>query len=286
MTRFKRLLVPIDFSPGSRVALLRAVEIARRCGGELTLQTIVEPREVNTLAYMYRGNDVEQQLIARFAESLDRAVEEAGGADCTVHRLVTLGTPFLEVLKAGLRLGADLVVIASRGTTGIESLFPLASTTYRVVRQAPCSVFCVPPDPAPVDLAGQPRTVLVPVDFSDHSMRALGAGVELAAGLGARLVLLTVDEDLQRPEHEAVALDRLREAAMGFDVAGLDVSYRVAHRNAVQSILQVAEEEGADPIVIGSHGGANVLRNLLLGDTVYQVVRRAKCGVMIIKAAV
>lgn len=278
MTCFHRILVPIDFSPGSRVALQRALELAAACGATLTLHTVVEPREVNTLAYMVRGDDVERQLVARFTESLDRVVEEAGGAGSEVQRVVTLGTPYLEVLKAGLGVGADLVVIASRGSTAIDSLFPLANTTYRVVRQSPCSVLCVSPAPPPSEAA---RTVLVPVDFGAHSLRALSVGAELARGLSARLVLLTVDEGTGA---EQEALVRLHDAAAQRDMAGLTVCFRVAQRNAAQAILEVADEEGADPIVIGSHGHATVLRDLLLGDTVYQVVRRARRDVLVVKS--
>ena len=299
MEDFKRLLIPLDFSEGSREALRRGVEIARASGAELVLQTVIEQREVNTLAYMFRGDDLNKHLVHRFDSALASAIEEAGGADLTYRKVVTLGTPFLEVLKVGLRVGADLIVISSRSSGGLNDIFPLANTTYKVLRQSPCSVYSVPlPEVPATEPDASARPILVPVDFSDYSRRALHRAVTLARQSKARLHLLNViegsrDDSLREVYHESSSGTPDAATPPGpssfdhfladFDLDGLDTTTQVADRNASQAIVRVAAEIKADLIVIGSHGRGNLLQNLLLGGTVYQVVRRAGCGVMVVK---
>lgn len=279
----RRILVPIDFSPGSHQALREAVRLARACGADLTLQTVIERREVNALSLLVRGNDVDEQLVTRFSEALERALVDAGGAGCAAQRIVTLGVPFAEVLAAGARIEADLVVIASRSGGPFDAILPLANTTYRVVRQAPCSVYCVPPFPD--GAARRPTTrppVLVPVDFSASSHAAAQLGAEIARNTKSPLVLLTVVDGAEEAD-EGAALGRLGAVAATLGVEPELVAVRGA---PVASILRVAAEKSAFPVVIGSHGPGRGLRSILLGDTVYQVARQLQGGVLVVKVPI
>jgi nucleotide-binding universal stress UspA family protein len=282
MHTFAKVLVPVDFSPTSRHALRRAVEIARRGGAHLVLQTVVEQRELNTLSFMYRGDDLDRQLTERFDGALARALLEAGGDDVEAERIVTLGTPFLEVLKAGHSVGADLIVVPSRAGGALDALVPLANTTYKVLRQASCSVYSVAPADDREDAAGP--TILVAVDFSAHSRAALCRAGALAGQLQGRLHLVyALDGSSDAQDADPQGALQAFAASCGLDDA--DLTLHVAGGSPVGAIVKTAESVRADLIVMGSHGRANVLKGLLLGDTVYQVVRRAATSVIVVKGA-
>lgn len=274
------MLVPIDFSPGSREALREAVRLATACGAELYVQTVIEQREVNSLSFLMRGDDVEAHLIARFTEALERALHDAGAETCTAHRIVTLGVPFSEVLEAGARVGADLVVIASRGSGPFDAILPLASTTYRVVRQAPCSVYCVPPGEEAPAQGQETPPVLVPVDFGPPSLAAATLGAGIARCTGAPLALLCVVPAAGGPEEEQA---RARLGELAASLGAPEAAVQVAVGAPVPTILEVARTSGALPVVIGSGGPGRGLRSFLLGDTVYQVVRQLRRGVLVVK---
>ena len=144
--------------------------------------------------------------------------------------------------------------------------------------------------------------ILVPVDFSDYSEAALLLASDLAAGLGARLVILHVVHDpLNMPGYYA-RMARKKTLTRMEDVAGemLDeflagVAKRHPEREAlhkpelllvkgipVTRILQVAEKQRASMVVMGSKGTTG-LRHLLLGSVAEQVVGLARLPVTIVK---
>ena len=66
------------------------------------------------------------------------------------------------------------------------------------------------------------------------------------------------------------------------DEAGINVERRIVVGEPAHEIVRLAAENGADLIVIGSHGRTGVTR-LLMGSVAEAVVRRAKCSVLTVK---
>ena len=60
----------------------------------------------------------------------------------TIHPLLVEGHPAEEIIRAAARTHADLVILGSRGMTGLKGAF-LGSVSRRVARHAPCSVLVV-----------------------------------------------------------------------------------------------------------------------------------------------
>lgn len=134
------------------------------------------------------------------------------------------------------------------------------------------------------------RTILVAVDGSDHSVRALQQGERLAKAFDARLVLVHAfqvadiaghsDYSIQlerRKEHGQGVLDAARAAVE--DASRLEAAVLKAGQ-AAESILEVADEHEADLMVVGSRG-LGALEGVLLGSVSLRVAQNAKCAVMI-----
>jgi universal stress protein A len=143
--------------------------------------------------------------------------------------------------------------------------------------------------------------VLVPVDFSEPSRRALAWAFDYATRAPCEMHVLHVVEDhlsdlfpaaaRERIDSEiaAVTLEAEEELArMIPDVAErreVEPLHRhVARGRPVSEILRVAEKIGAEMIVVGSHGRSG-LAELLLGSVAEAVVRRAVCPVVCVKGA-
>src|SRR5687767_881938 len=137
--------------------------------------------------------------------------------------------------------------------------------------------------------------ILVPTDFSPQSEAAWGLARRLARAVGAEVVLLHAFVEAPLYSESAFAAERVREAyaagrtwvagqlarwAANAQQEGLTVrtllrSGGVAH----EEIVDAARVEGADLIVIGTHGYGGVDR-LLLGSVADRVLRRASCPVL------
>jgi nucleotide-binding universal stress UspA family protein len=136
------------------------------------------------------------------------------------------------------------------------------------------------------------RTILHPTDFSERAGYALQLAAALARDYGARLVVLHVvtpptvvygeavvpvsPEELRAPAREQ--LDRLR-----LPRPDVRAERRLEEGEAVEEILRVARDIGADLIVLGTHGRTGLGR-LLMGSTAETVVRKASCPVLTVKA--
>jgi universal stress protein A len=143
------------------------------------------------------------------------------------------------------------------------------------------------------------RKILVPVDFSDPSQRALDAAISVAKHFGSELTLFhcyplplpsltRVPYDSITPEGyvEAVRTAALARITQWRDKAvaqGVPADARVCAGVPASEISAIAEELGVDLIVIGTRGLGG-LEHVLLGSVAERTVRIAPCPVLTIKA--
>lgn len=161
--------------------------------------------------------------------------------------------------------------------------------------------------------------ILVPVDYSDHSDRALQWGASLAEKYGAQLLLLHVisraSENLSErgaertdtllpfaldnpsvyrapsAQREVMSVDLvemaqndLKDLAIAKLNASVSASPTVGVGEPAEEILRVARDEAVDLIVMGTHGRTG-LHHVLLGSVAETVMRTAPCPVFTVKAA-
>jgi nucleotide-binding universal stress UspA family protein len=141
------------------------------------------------------------------------------------------------------------------------------------------------------------NNILIANDFSKSAEHAILYGVYLGKRLGGRLHNVHVNvlhPDLSdRPEEYRTTdaddlLERLKEVQRGnlpsgqaFAPWGLDIVHEVKRDvAAAPAILEYADEQDIDLIVMGTHGRRGV-RRLLVGSVAAEVVRRARCPVLI-----
>ena len=133
--------------------------------------------------------------------------------------------------------------------------------------------------------------MLVCIDGSEHSIKALDYAVKLAEKAGSRVSLLNVQERRSyvhlSPYAEAVfgELGRqiLSNALFAIGKEGLKAEKRVEFGVISDSIVEVAEKENHDLIVLGSRG-LGAVKRFLLGSVSDKVSHKAKFSVLIFPA--
>ncbi|AET70033.1 universal stress protein UspA-like protein [Desulfosporosinus orientis DSM 765] len=138
------------------------------------------------------------------------------------------------------------------------------------------------------------RRIVVPVDSSALSRRALEYALELCKGTGAELTVVYINPIIPSwyggsiPERcftllEAIGTEEsLNNLLSDLDVKSLSISKKTAAGNPVTLIIGMAKEEKANLIVMGSRG-FNWLTGLLLGSVSQWVIKYAPCPVLIVK---
>ncbi len=142
------------------------------------------------------------------------------------------------------------------------------------------------------------ESILVGTDGSDAAGVAVSRAVRLASALGARLQIVSayepvpaqrlrvarvhVPSDVQVNMREEVLalLESSRRAAQDAGVSRVETFARVG--DAADAILDVAEEQGADLIVVGNKGMTGATR-FLLGSVPNKVSHHAPCSVLIVR---
>jgi nucleotide-binding universal stress UspA family protein len=141
----RRVLVPFDFSAPARAALADAAEVARRLDSRLLLLHVVEERRAREdYGPLPRASDaaVEQAVTVARLRLADLLSYLAPGVPGDVE--VRTGTPATEILAAAARPDVDLIVMSTRGLSGVRRLF-FGSTAEEVLRLAAVSVLLVKP---------------------------------------------------------------------------------------------------------------------------------------------
>ena len=135
--------------------------------------------------------------------------------------------------------------------------------------------------------------VLVPVDGSDGSRKALDCALSVCTSVGARLTALAVEgklpayaaslgevEEVKREKDEYFA-GVLAEAQRTADERGVPVRTELVPGHAAEVITHYARAHGHDLIVIGHRG--HFLGDVLLGSTADRVAHHAHCPVMVVR---
>jgi universal stress protein A len=139
--------------------------------------------------------------------------------------------------------------------------------------------------------------ILVPVDFSACSAKALDYALAFARPAHAEIILLHVVEPVCLPmygqeitaDYSALqaslrntAREHLAEFSRGKGAADSPMKLRVSEGSSWGEIVDTAKREGVDLIVLSTHGHTG-LRHVLLGSTAERVVRHATCPVLVVR---
>ncbi len=145
MSTFRRILYASDFSPASRPAFRRALDLARANRARLTL-VHVSSAVIPLMGEGYTPAQVYDKWIADVRADaqrrLGRLVAQAKERGVRAKGLVLEGIPHERILRAARSTRADLIVLGTHGRTGLGRVL-LGSVAARVVTLAPCPVLTV-----------------------------------------------------------------------------------------------------------------------------------------------
>jgi nucleotide-binding universal stress UspA family protein len=294
--QFRQILCPVDFSEYSRTALRHAAVLARRNKCRLTILFVNDP--LLGAAAAAAAYDV-QALTTRTTAELRRFAADVIGPDTQTVSIVTaFGHPAPEIKKAAQRIGADLVVMGSRGLTGPAKWF-LGSTTERVLRSTGVPVLVVPPTKNRSRsewgraLRSWPgKRVLVPVDVADHALadvrtvmnalRAFDAAPLLVSVVPAARFPSWLKMDKRTYDRDRVEAARKRLEKIARSV-GNDAECRVVTGDPAEQIAACAADTRAGLIVLTLKRASSRL-GPRQGSITYRVLSREVTPILAIPA--
>ena len=280
--RIDAILAATDLSSAGQAAIAAAAGLARITGARLHVVHAVEDNGagVGSRDLQKARRDVREQL---------SAITPAVPVNAGVH--VAVGAQHEAILQWAEEVGADLLVIGPyRGERASGE--PLGTVADQLVRTSdvPCLIVRGP-------LSLPLRCIVVPSDLSEAAQGAMdvafiwGTALRMprSSGQTTRLVAVhaTPDATEGQPAEDAPpaedALSRqLADAAGRTGANGMDASSTVLHNgDASEAILGFATDEGADLVVLGTHGASARGRGEV-GSVSSAIARAAELPVLLV----
>jgi nucleotide-binding universal stress UspA family protein len=279
---FQNILFAADFSPCSGTALQHALGLSQRYGSMLYTVSVV-PAEISDDVEppdpFYLRHSAENKMAKLVKSGLFHGIK--------YHELVKEGF-VLEVLSDLINeLDIDLIVLGTHGRGGIKKLV-LGSVAEEIVNCASCAVLTVGPHVSPKLVPElKLRRVLYATDLLLGSTRALAHALWLVEREHAHLTLLHVlkmpsDVPLGYLEAERdIAMKRLVQLLPPETAPSVESEFIVEIGAPAERIIKIAEDQGADLIVMGPHHTLHPLVSAHLPwVTPHQVLCHVGCPVL------
>jgi nucleotide-binding universal stress UspA family protein len=139
----RRILVPLDFSHHAEAILEWGAHLAKEHGSQVILVHAYHlPVEFQQLEGAYLPPDFWTNVKTEAQQVLERHAERLRAQGIAVETVVREGYPATVIQEEAEERHADLIVIGTRGLTGLKHLL-LGSVAERVVQKAPCPVLTV-----------------------------------------------------------------------------------------------------------------------------------------------
>ena len=299
MRRFRNILFYADGSTDASSALRRAVKLAEGNGARLTVLDVIEPVDTPREVASRFAVDLNELLKERRLAALDAMIAPFRRDEAMIYTQVLRGVGFIEVIRAVLRNGFDLVVKPARPPAAFsERVF--GSTDMHLLRKCPCPVWIdhAAAEPsyrqvlAAVDpLAGDPGCDRLVMDLATSLAAREGAGLAVVHAWrlegesmlrhGRLRMPRTELEDLLRDtEHEhRAAVEGLLSL---YDLAADGRQVHLVKDDPAPAIRRVAERLAADVIVMGTVGRSGV-PGFFIGNTAEEVLQTTTASVLAVK---
>ncbi len=284
MGKYKRILVAIDRSESGKNALHQAFNLANEEKCWITVTSVVPPFEGEAEGLGTK------EIKAALRKPCDDALAEVNKIVKNEHTFVKTVCEEGEVHERIVDLAdaesCDVIVMGRHGRRNIERML-MGNVTARVIGHFQRDVLVVPKGTA----IGW-KTIILATDGSKYSVAAGKRAISLAKSYGGALkVLSVVDVASEFYDEAPQAVDSLVKQAKEYvaDVkkqaedAGVNADTFIREDEVYLAINNLAQEEKADIIILGSHGRTG-LRRLLMGSVTEKVIGHSFCPVLVVKS--
>lgn len=299
---FNKILVPFDGSELAERALATALKFGADAEDQVLLLRVVIPEKVlMPNVYDQSGAVLLPDQSHRLAhwEALDylQTIQKSKLLAQSRMRVQTVDGEAPEmIVETAEEENVGLIVMSSHGYSGLTR-WMLGSVAEKVLHAARCPVLVIR-SPQPI------RHMLIPLDGSELSERALEPSLAVAISLGCAVTLLRAVKLIQTSEIERLdqcerglgprLVEDIHEEAEAYlsrlatthRPSGLQMETMVVHEPAADSILHYAERHGIDLIAMSTHGRTGLQRwNASRGSITEKVLRGGRHSMLIVRPA-
>ena len=274
----KNILVPIDFSAQARYAAKVAASIAKRTQAKIFLLHILElpSGTVDPAGYGFSNNTPSALLfLKRARESFEEFKKSSFFEGLEVEDSVQFHRAFDGIIDESKKQKADLIVMGSQGTSGLEEML-IGSNTEKVVRNSKVPVLVIKQDRADFDI----KNIVFASNFKQKNKVAFQSVLNFAALFNAQLHLLKINT-IHNFETSKESNKAINDFISDFNLG--DHTINIYNDISIEAgILNFSRRIKTDVISLNTHGRRG-LAHLFNGSIGEDLANHAKLPVITFK---
>ncbi|MEA3338035.1 MAG: universal stress protein [Chloroflexota bacterium] len=288
-----KVVVSLDGSEFGEYALPMAQAVCEVTGASLVLVSVIPVKGLLRVLPNSPGGEMESGQAER-ETYLSQVAGKMQSAGIETEYYVAVG-PVAEAINTVTReTDADMLIMSTHGRSGMDR-FLIGSVANAVVQLATAPIMLLRPDDEMPPTTLEMDEVLVTLDGSSYSERVLPYAKTLADAIDGEIILLTVPQ-VPEPEMYGAHYDAVKElrdiaevnaqryldsVAHNLRQDGANVRAIVTGSRPATTIVETAEAEGADLIMLATHGRGGMDR-LVVGSVADRVVHHTNCPVFLV----
>ncbi len=271
--KIENILYPTDFSPSAEHALNYAIYMAKIHQASLLIfhsdeySSLMESASIHA----YYGYTTLSDTIEKMSkENLDRIAAKVPSG-IAVKTRYSIGRAYHQIIMTSTEEKANMIVMGTQGRSNLTNYF-LGSNAERVVRHSKCPVMTIRKSREEPEF----NKIIFAMDFSPANTALLAKVIDFVIMFGAELILANIEtKDIEYPDSE----DAFRQIEFATDFRGLAHRTKVKRFvNVYEGLNELAEDEKADLLIIGTHG-PNIGR-FILGSKASGIVNHSRIPVL------
>lgn len=281
MYRFQpqRILIPVDFSETSQLAIKHGLFLARYTKAELYLLHVVnlhyEPQDLFLPYVQIDRSEIENKAMSKLEAFSEELLHEYGvSANC----LIRSGSPSFEILSVASEYDISLIVMGTHGYGPIDELI-IGSVALKVLTKSSCPTMVMNVEASHIGY----KKILLPIDTSAHTRQKVNYALDFAREMHSGvevLGLLGSDETHEKPAIGLI-LNQIAELAKERGVP-CNSTLLEGVKNRADASVEHSLVCGADLVVIMSDQDAE-LTGLFLGPYAQQIIHSSPIPVIALK---
>lgn len=285
MERYKKILVAIDGSETSLHALKESFKLVQEQGNSITVVAVVPPYTGDLELVGIGSGNIQDFIRKPYEDAISQSEELARSQGVSIKTVCEEGEAYKRIIELAEAEDSHLIVMARRGRRSLARVL-VGSTTSRVIGYTQRDVLVIPKT---ADLGW--KNILLATDGSKCSQSATEKAIAFSKLYEGELkVVSVVDVPTEFYGVSSQVVENLIKKAQGFvdevqkkaEPFGIKVSTFVGEGDAYQMITNLAKNEMADIIFMGSHGRTG-LKRLLMGSVTEEVIGHTNCPVLVVK---
>jgi len=241
------IIVPIDFSEQSKIALNQSYNIARFTHSDITLLHVIDEASFSAMFHLFSNKDEQEELLrASLQKQLDEMAADAKAkSGLEIHTRIEKGKIYDKVNEVATDINASFVVMGTSGESTLKKKF-IGSNAVRVISECPCPVITIKGTQHKQGC----ETIVLPLDLSKETKEKVDKCIEIAKFFksNVKVVSITNTDD----EFIVNKLVRQMNQVVEFiSQVNINCTGEIMKSHSISdTVIEFAEKVNADLIII------------------------------------